>query len=173
LHGAALRMALAFPVFGIGLGLFFPLSAIKEFSGSPFMTQAGGENAHNYFLQTFAEIGLIGILCILIVFVYPFQSRQRDNQYLVAVFGILAIFFGNIYSHSLIIKENIFLLVSLIALMYNLMIDDSFPKPQTKKSDSYLGIIRCAILLFTVLIICLGFIEVNSSFRKIPFIPLK
>ncbi len=171
LHGAALRMALAFPIFGIGLGLFFPLSAIKEFSGSPFMTQAGGENAHNYFLQTFAEVGLIGILCILIVFAYPLQNRQRNNQYLVALFGILAIFYGNIYSHSLIIRENMFLLVSLTALMYNLMIENSCPKPQSNNSSRYLVVINYAGLLFIFLIIYFGFIEVLSSFQKIPFAP--
>jgi hypothetical protein len=171
LHGAALRMALAFPIFGIGLGLFFPLSAIKEFSGSPFMTLAGGENAHNYFLQTFAEVGLLGIFCILLVFLYPIQNRQQDKQYLVAVFGILAIFYGNIYSHSLIIRENLFFLVAMIALLYAVTMGHDSEKSARQKTSCYFFIKGSVVFLLLLLLFFFGLAEVSDSFDKTPFTP--
>jgi hypothetical protein len=169
LHGAALRMALAFPIFGIGLGLFFPLSAIKEFSGSPFMTQAGGENAHNYFLQTFAELGLIGILCICLVFVYPLRNRQRNTEYLVVIFGIIAIFLGNVYSHSLIIRENLFLLASMIVLLYAVTDDNMITKHCPQQKSIYAPIGYFAAILLISLLSYFGAFEIINSFSETPF----
>ncbi len=63
---AALDMAAAHPFFGIGLGRFYVLS--HEYVGE--MLEAQGkqsENAHNYFLQVLAELGVPGLLLFLSV----------------------------------------------------------------------------------------------------------
>jgi O-antigen ligase len=54
----ALRMFGAHPVFGVGVGRFYPLSA--GFSSPEIKQLYPRENAHNNFLQILAELGLVG-----------------------------------------------------------------------------------------------------------------
>jgi hypothetical protein len=118
IFAGALRMFSQFPVMGIGQGNFFHLSSILEFMGSPWITQTGGENAHNYFLQTLAELGLIGMISFLVVFLWPLKHCSEFKRLFPVSVAILAIFLGNIYSHSLIIRENLYLLAVFVALLY-------------------------------------------------------
>jgi hypothetical protein len=118
IFSGALRMFAQFPVIGIGQGNFFHLSSIPEFMGSPWITQTGGENAHNYFLQTLAELGLIGILSFLVVFLWPVKHCSEFKILFPASAAIIAIFLGNLYSHSLIIRENLYLLAVFVTLLY-------------------------------------------------------
>src|SRR5205823_12524644 len=53
---ASARLIAARPVFGVGIGQYYPLSGLVL---SPWLaTVYGNENAHNYFLQISAELGL-------------------------------------------------------------------------------------------------------------------
>lgn len=55
----ALRMFGAHPVFGVGVGRFYGLSA--RFSSAEIKRLYPRENAHNNFLQILAELGLVGL----------------------------------------------------------------------------------------------------------------
>jgi O-antigen ligase len=55
---ATLRMFASAPVFGVGVGHYFPRSS--EFMSEELRALYGSENAHNYFAQQFAELGLVG-----------------------------------------------------------------------------------------------------------------
>jgi hypothetical protein len=63
---AGLRMFAGAPLFGIGVGQFYPRSAevvgprLKDIAGSP------RENAHNNFIQVLAEQGLVGLAALLL-----------------------------------------------------------------------------------------------------------
>jgi O-antigen ligase len=57
------RMFAASPVFGVGIGHYFNRSA--EFMSDELRSLYGNENAHNYFAQQFAELGLGGGLLFL------------------------------------------------------------------------------------------------------------
>jgi len=52
------RMFASAPVFGVGVGRYFDRSA--EFMTPELRERYGNENAHNYFAQQFAELGIIG-----------------------------------------------------------------------------------------------------------------
>jgi O-antigen ligase len=52
------RMFASAPAFGVGVGRYFDRSA--EFMTPPLRDLYGNENAHNYFAQQFAELGLAG-----------------------------------------------------------------------------------------------------------------
>jgi O-antigen ligase len=52
------RMFASAPVFGVGVGRYFGRSA--EFMTPELRELYGNENAHNYFAQQFAELGLVG-----------------------------------------------------------------------------------------------------------------
>jgi O-antigen ligase len=167
LHGAALRMGWAYPFFGIGLGDFFRLSAIIEFSGSPFMVRLGGENAHNYFFQTFAEVGFLGIFCFSLIFLVPvFKCSQRERLVPVAI-AILSIFAGNVYSHSLIIKENLFLLTCLLALLIAHQSESTRIHYFERIKDSRLKVTALFCVISAVIFFSLK--EIDGSFYKIPF----
>ena len=52
------RMFASAPGFGVGVGRYFERSA--EFMTPELRDLYGNENAHNYFAQQFAELGLVG-----------------------------------------------------------------------------------------------------------------
>ncbi|OFW16056.1 MAG: hypothetical protein A3F70_12275 [Acidobacteria bacterium RIFCSPLOWO2_12_FULL_67_14] len=52
------RMFASAPIFGVGIGRYFDRSA--EFMSPELRGLYGNENAHNYFAQQFAELGLVG-----------------------------------------------------------------------------------------------------------------
>ena len=54
----SLRMLASAPVFGVGVGGYFPRSS--EFMPPEIKALYGAENAHNYFAQQFAELGMVG-----------------------------------------------------------------------------------------------------------------
>jgi hypothetical protein len=105
------------------------------------------------------------------VFVYPLQNRQRNNRYLVAVFGILAIFYGNIYSHSMSIRENLFFLVAMIALLYGVTDDHDPERIAGQKTSRCFFIKVSGTFLLLLTLFCLGLAEVSDSFDKAPFTP--
>ena len=51
-------MFAAAPAFGVGVGKYFDRSA--DFMSTDLRAIYGNENAHNYFVQQFAELGLVG-----------------------------------------------------------------------------------------------------------------
>lgn len=110
---AALRMLSAFPFFGLGQGSFYRLSSIPDFSGSAALVSMGGSGAHNYFLQTFAELGLVG-LCLVALFCVPFVAYGSRNLRLVSFYGLVGIAVGNIYAHSLLVRETLMLAAILL-----------------------------------------------------------
>jgi hypothetical protein len=57
------RMAASAPIFGVGIGQFFTRSS--EFMSDDLRALYGNENAHNYFAQQFAELGIVGGLLFL------------------------------------------------------------------------------------------------------------
>jgi O-antigen ligase len=157
-----------FPLFGLGQGSFFKLSAIEDFSGSALMVASRGENAHNYFLQALAEVGLIGFACYAMVFIWPLATRSdKKNSIWPVGIAIGAMFLGNLYSHSLLIRENLFLLSALIALLYAKMPNRTgYQVTRPSSLNLILGI--CLIVL---LVVC-GGAEVITSFHKPPFAPV-
>jgi hypothetical protein len=57
------RMFASAPVFGVGVGRYFTRS--PEFMSDDLRALYGAENAHNYFAQQFAELGLVGGMLFL------------------------------------------------------------------------------------------------------------
>ena len=125
---AGFRMFEAVPFFGIGNGNFFRASRHQDFTGTTWFISEGGENAyidleggdhaHNYFLQTLVEMGMLGFLACALFFLYPLIFRAAGGRLRPAIWALVAIALGNVYSHSLIIRDNLFLLAAFSALLY-------------------------------------------------------
>ncbi len=115
---AALRMFAEYPVLGIGQGNFGRLGVDRDFSGSAVLASLEGENAHNYFAQTLAELGLVGALAMTLALVAPLWACQRRGALLPAYAGVAGVFLGNLAAHSMLVRENLLLNGFFIALLY-------------------------------------------------------
>jgi hypothetical protein len=106
--GAAIDMYSVFPFFGLGQGSFYRLSSLPAFSDSEVLLSFGGSGAHNYLLQTFVELGPVGLLFALLVAI-PVFRLGKQNLGLISFYALLGIGVGNIYAHSLLVRETLML----------------------------------------------------------------
>lgn len=116
---AALSMFSQFPAFGIGQGTFYEMSADISFAGKSLLSELGGENAHNYFIQLLVETGFLGFFSCTLMIAYPFFVVKPINKIASGALGLGALFLGNIYSHSFLIRENVFIGTALLSLIYS------------------------------------------------------
>lgn len=119
LFRAALYMFIDNPIFGVGQGNFFRLSSNLDISHSIYMAQKGGENAHNYFLQTLAETGLTGTIAFMFAITRPFFKVDKISKISTPAIALFSIALGNFFSHPLLIRPNLILFAVLLALMYS------------------------------------------------------
>lgn len=165
IYHAAIRMFQAFPLMGIGQGDFYRMSGIQEFAKSRFLGQIQGENAHNYFLQVLTETGLIGAVVLALVFIVPWLKNQDRKNMLPVYAMILSIGLGNLFAHALLVRENLFLLCTLIGLLYALI------KHQSKQqsTEKYIPYLKYVLFAVSILIVVLSVKEVSRSFEKFPY----
>lgn len=167
---AAFNMIQAFPLMGVGQGNFYHLSADIAFSKSHFLALHGGENAHNYFLQTFAELGIVGIISFVVVFAFPFINTKNRILLLPAGLGIFALFLGNVYSHSFLVRENLLLCSTLLALMYFLASKNQTLVRPNDVVVNHFGV-QNSLIMLSVLLLGFGSVkEVYQSFYRYPFL---
>jgi hypothetical protein len=125
---AALRMFALFPFAGFGQSEFYRQSANYDLTHSFFLSvDQNGENAHNYFLQTLAETGLLGFGAFLLLLAYPLFGRINRRTLIPAVVALCAIFGANLFAHSMLIRENLLLATCFVALMYATMTAEAVP----------------------------------------------
>lgn len=172
---AAFRMLADFPLMGLGQGNFYRLSAIPSFSQSPFLTETlNGENAHNYFIQILAENGVIGFFIFVVFVFYPVVKIKNKKQLIPVLVALGSLFLGNLYSHSLLVRENLFICSSLLALMYAWALSDQALPAHSTKGHGITIITPPAATAWAlsgvVLIVCLLAVkEVRQSFAQPPF----
>jgi O-antigen ligase len=119
---AALRMFALFPFAGLGQSEFYRQSANYDLTHSFFLSvDQSGENAHNYFLQTLAETGLLGIGAFILLLTYPLFRGSNKRALIPAAVALCAIFSGNLFAHSMLIRENLLLAACFVALIYATM----------------------------------------------------
>ena len=70
------RMFASAPVFGVGVGRYFERS--PEFMPDELRALYGAENAHNYFAQEFAELGVVGGAMFLWLIAVPLIGGWRQ-----------------------------------------------------------------------------------------------
>lgn len=174
---AAIKMSWLFPLFGLGQSEFFRQSANYELTNSYFLSvQQNGENAHNYFLQTLAETGLIGALVFGFALLYPFLRQPQLRVLLPASVALLAVISGNIFAHALLVRENLFVAVAFVALLYawlpNAKLDASLEAAVGAPGvglPSWVHRDRLFVIGLFCLLISLGVKEVYQSFSRFPF----
>lgn len=174
---ATIKMSWLFPLFGLGQSEFFRQSANYELTNSYFLSiQQNGENAHNYFLQTLAETGLIGALVFGFALLYPFLRQPQLRVLLPASVALLAVVSGNIFAHALLVRENLFVAVAFVALLYawlpNAKLDATLETALDARGvglPSWVHRHRLFVVGLFCLLISLGAKEVYQSFSRFPF----
>ena len=181
IFAGAWRMFSFFPLMGIGQGNFFHISGFPDFMGSEWVLKTGGENAHNYFLQTLAELGLVGILSFFILFLFPIKQSAKSQSLVPVAVMICGVFLGNIYSHSLVTRENLYLLAVFVALLYvhspsclsSAVSQNSYKKLNATSLRMNATIIpnfqSVILLLFICLVLFYSYKEISSSANRHPF----
>jgi O-antigen ligase len=172
LFATAWRMFSSYPLLGLGQGNFLLSSAVVPFSGSVWMAQSGGENAHNYFLQTLAEVGVVGATCYVLVFVWPLCQTKERKALVPAAVAIFGLCLGNLYSHSFIIRENLLLLCVLLGLAYSYADPTPLAGSQTEAETARPRVpIKVSLLIALIILVAAVFAvrEIAGSFDRIPF----
>lgn len=178
-------MFLLYPLLGLGQGQFYRQSADYELTSSHFLSiDQNGENAHNYFLQTLAETGLVGISFFILLIIYPILRIENKRSLIPGVTGLVAIFLGNVFAHSMLIRENLAIAVSFVALMYAWVGAEEKVTSKNKNFQPLNFPIYCCFkqkiisiitlnrifIALTVLLVLLMINEVYRSYQSKPFI---
>jgi O-antigen ligase len=181
IFAAALRMFLQFPILGLGQGEFYRLSAVPDFSLSPFLsTHLNGENAHNYFLQTLTELGILGFTLLTLFVAYPLWKMQgaEAKKKLIPAYVLLgSIFLANVYSHSMLVRENLLIASMVMALLYAWLAPEKIEARSCAQQTDTLNNQRVVYsnrfklsLLLGFILIALSIHEIYKSFTQPPFL---
>ena len=166
----ALRMLSEFPIFGIGQGEFGKMGANLQFGGSAYWAERGGENAHNYFLQTLTETGLIGASAFALALLAPFALARNARSVLPAAVGLISIFLGNIVAHSLLVRENLMVAAVLLALAYSWVAAEAGTASKTASTTETSWLKRPLVAgTLLVVAVALAAVEVYRSFHRFPY----
>jgi O-antigen ligase len=171
IFSAAMRMFGSFPLMGLGLGDFFRMSGNAEFSQSALLSIRGGENAHNYFLQILTETGLLGSLTLTFALLAPLIFSRHRAPLMPAAIALFAVLLGNVYAHSLLVRENLILAAILMGLMYSIYESESPPKNPAPHAPSLQGFsAKILVALGICCIVVIGAMrEIYQSFHSFPF----
>ena len=171
IFAAAIKIFTMFPLVGIGQGEFYRQASNHELTQSYYLSlEQNGENAHNYFLQILAENGLIGFLLFALMVFYPLWKAKNKKLLIPALIALGAVFVSNLYGHSMLVRENLFLATVFIALMYAWLTPDNI-----KSSSSLYGlkfnknVISIALVAGLVIIVLFATKETIQTFKRFPF----
>lgn len=166
---AALNMFTEYPLLGVGLGNVYRLSANETLSGSSYLALIGGENTHNYFLQTLAELGLVGACSLAFALLTPLfiVSKRSLTWPAYCAFGSLCL--GNIFAHSFLVRETLMIGASFIALAY-IHATKSPSSIVANSSKSRSPFLYTALGVLLLCAVSLSSIEAYRSFYRPPFL---
>jgi hypothetical protein len=160
---AALRMYSEFPLFGLGQGAFYRLSAERDFSESEFLAGMNGEGVHNEFLRMLVELGPIGFGLALFIAV-PYLRLGRANLKLVSSYALVGIAISGVYTNALLVRE-LLLLLGVFAGSYFWEAESAAVRAWDPPSPGW----KRALGVFVSLFAIAALIEVALSFGRFPF----
>lgn len=146
------RMLASSPVFGVGIGHYFDRSA--EFMTAELRGLYVNENAHNYFAQQFAELGLVGGL-LFAWFVLAVVScgwrrlrRSSSDAALVGVFGGTGAYLLTcITSHPLLVPEAALPFWAAFGAMGSVGVSSLDEAAAASKAQRAIAAVVCAVLV--------------------------
>lgn len=159
----AVRMYLEFPFFGLGQGVFYRLSILPDFSGSPLLMNLGGDGVHNELLRMLVELGPIGIGLALFMAI-PYLRLGRQNFRWISFYALVGIAIGSVYTNALLVRE--------LLLLFAVFAGSYFWEVQTAAPASWrLPTPRTMRLLSTAMAVLglAALLDAALSFGRYPF----
>jgi hypothetical protein len=120
-------------------------------------------------LQVLVENGIIGFTLFVVLLAYPIFKVPNKRTLTAAFIALIALLAGNIFSHSLLVRENLLLAACLIALIYSWV-----PAIGFGASDQRLGMRRSTAkttLLILALLSLSGALYLYENFNARSAIP--
>ncbi len=145
---AGLRMFSLYPFAGLGQSEFYRQSANYDLTQSQFLSyEQNGENAHNYFLQTLVENGVLGFAAFTLLLLYPVIRATNKRALLPGLIALASVFGGNLFSHSMLVRENLLLATCFLALLYAWVAAETRTTAQNKPLTSAIDRRRSSLTL--------------------------
>lgn len=151
----AYRVVHAYPWFGIGVGRFYDLSPLFM---SPRLAWAYGmENAHDYWLQTMAEIGILGVIACLAALAgiamtvgRTVEQRARERYRVLGLAtGVAAFLLTCLTGHPLLVLESAYPFWIALGLLVALVGAPRADAPDRARRPS-VAFVAAAIVLLAV-----------------------
>jgi putative inorganic carbon (HCO3(-)) transporter len=146
------------PLFGCGIGNFLSLITRHE---NDFPDLVVPENAHNFFLQLIAEVGIVGFLLSVPVIYKAFHAgivdlrRETNTTNAVVVYGLLCgitvVLLTSLTGHPLLLLKMQFVFWNLIGILLALTQHNSVAPVPLRKNSLSLHMIAGLALLFCAL----------------------
>jgi hypothetical protein len=150
----SIRLIEARPVFGSGVGRYYALSRLAL---TPWLASTyGEENAHNYFLQTCAELGVAGLIVLtwlIVTALRPAIAALRDSSrdYVSAglLAGALAYLITCVSGHPLLLRESAFPFWTVLALVL-VTSRTPLPAPPRSRIVTAAGLLACVLVFVSI-----------------------
>jgi hypothetical protein len=124
----------------------------------------GGSGVHNYFLQTFVELGPVALILVLLLAI-PVVRMGKQNLGLVSFYGLCGIAVGNVFAHSLLVRETLIL----AAVLGGLYLWECYEVAAGKWLPPRPNVRRVALWIAATFAL-IGLVEVARSFGQAPFV---
>jgi O-antigen ligase len=142
------RMFASAPVFGVGIGRYFDQSA--EFMPADLRAIYGNENAHNYFAQQFAELGIVGgtlflwLACALLIAAWRgARARPADTMRAGLLAAVGAYLLTAVTGHPLLVPEAAFPFWVAAGALTGAA---EYAEPRSSKTLRHVAVAVCALL---------------------------
>jgi O-antigen ligase len=139
-NATSVRMIRDRPLFGVGVGQYYATSPL--FLSPELAWKYGFENAHNYFLQIAAELGLAGFVvfvawmaAVLVRSARAIAAAPRDWRLLGAGCGVAALSATCLVGHPLLVDEVMFPFWMLFGVTAGLAGSVLWPRPLDASAD--------------------------------------
>jgi O-antigen ligase len=147
LFGAALAMTRDAPLLGVGAGTFLEESPEYGATALRPLLQRSRDNAHNYFLQTAAEQGVVGLLGLLVMLgavLWPAirRAREGDAVTLWLCAGVGASILTWLTGHPLLVPE-----AALVFWLFAGMLAGQSPAPTARRLGGPLLTVGAIVIL--------------------------
>ena len=159
----ALAVFAHYPLFGLGQGSFFHAAKLPDFMMSTYLVDGGGENAHNYFLQVLAELGIVGFALFVGMIILALKSSSENRRSKAIIWALVG---ANLFDHHLLVREMMVIFMAAVAMTLA-----TGAMPTEGKVLRFFATLRPVwkFGLISLVLLC-GIAEVVRSFGRVPLV---
>ena len=130
---------------------------------SNFLVSGGGENAHNYFLQVLAELGIVGFGLFVGIIVLALRSQGESRRTKDVIWALIG---DNLFDHNLLVREMLVIFVAAVAMT----LANGIMPPRGRTQNFFKTLTSAWKFGLISLVMLLGAVEVLTSFGRVPLV---